>query len=78
MTENSFYNEKIIVNPLNENSDFFEYGGCISISLFTNLVIKELLIMNLTSYNTNLFQIIRDDSYEKEPSIIQLEINNTF
>lgn len=53
------------------------YGGCLSFSSFSFLVIVDLYLKNLVSLNTNFVEIVRDSSISYEPEIKELTINNT-
>lgn len=53
------------------------YGGCLSFSSFSYLIIVDLYLKNLVSLNTNFVEIVRDSTIADEPEIKELTINNT-
>ena len=75
-----FYNQLVFNKYLNETiaiNTYRQIGGCISISLFKNLVVKGLKLKQLLAKNSNFFEIIRDGSQENDQKIEQFEMRDS-
>jgi len=74
------YQTKIKLSKLMEstsNSSFYQNGGCITITLFENMVVQGLKLNLLMAKNSNFFEIIKDNSQENNRDIQQLEMKDS-